>query len=145
MTLQGEHKIAAPPSRVWFLLTDEASLARCLPGCEKLERREADFYQLTMKVGLGAVSGSYAGHVRLSEKQSESHLRLAMESRGAWGFLRGDGTLELSEQEGATLVRYAGEVNVGGMIASVGQRLFEGAARLIINQFFQNLSQQAAG
>lgn len=144
MTVAGEQKIAAPPSRVWFLLTDDASLPKCLPGCEKLERINGDSFRLTMKVGLGAVSGSYTGTVRLSEKQPESHLRLMVESRGPWGFLQGDGALELSEQDGATLVRYTGEVNIGGMIASVGSRLLESAARLIINQFFQNLAQQAA-
>lgn len=144
MTISGEQKVAAPRSRVWSLLTDEDSLGRCLPGCEKLERQTEDSYQVTMKLGIGALSGSYTGSVRLSEKQPESRLRLTLESRGAWGFVEGDGTLELSEQGGETLVRYAGEVNVGGVIASVGQRLLESAARMVINQFFQNLAQQAA-
>ncbi|MFQ5818197.1 MAG: carbon monoxide dehydrogenase subunit G [Terriglobia bacterium] len=143
MMLAGEQKIPAPPSRVWFLLTDETSLARLLPGCEKLERKEADSYHLTMKLGLGAMSGSYAGSVRLREQRPEERLRLTVESRGPWGFVHGDGTLELSEQNGATLVRYAGELQIGGTIASVGQRLLDSAARRVISQFFQNLSQQA--
>ncbi len=53
-----------------------------------------------------------------------------------------DGTLTLEEQNGQTLVRYAGEVKVGGVIASVGQRLLDGAARMVIGQFFKNLDKQ---
>ncbi len=34
---------------------------------------------------------------------------------------------------------------VGGVIASVGQRLLEGDARMVIAQFFKNLSQQVTG
>jgi len=68
-----------------------------------------------------------------------------VESRGPWGFTSGDGTLTLEEQNGQTLVRYAGEVKVGGVIASVGQRLLDGAARMVIGQFFENLSKQVGG
>lgn len=143
MTLTGETRVPAPCSRVWLLLTDPSSLARALPGCEKLEPQGADSYQLTMKLGVGAISGTYTGTVRLDEKQPESALRLVVESRGSWGFVQGDGRIELHEQGSTTVIRYAGEIQVGGMIAAVGQRLLESAARMVINQFFQNLAQQA--
>ncbi len=145
MNLQGEASIPAPPERVWVHLTDVDLLARSLPGCEKLELEGEGSYRVTLKLGIGALSGSYTGTVRLSEMVPEQNLRLALQSRGSWGFVQGEGTLALTRQERETLVRYQGELQVGGLIASVGQRLLEGAARMVINQFFQNIARQAAG
>ncbi len=34
---------------------------------------------------------------------------------------------------------------VGGVIASLGQRLLDGAARVVTGQFFENLFQQVGG
>jgi carbon monoxide dehydrogenase subunit G len=83
--------------------------------------------------------------VKLSEQRPPEHLRLSVASRGPWGFAEGDGALDLIEQGGKTEVRYAGELKVGGMIASVGQRLLDAAARMVIGQFFQSLEREAAG
>jgi carbon monoxide dehydrogenase subunit G len=57
--------------------------------------------------------------------------------------VKGQGTLELTEEApDQTLLRYTGDVQVGGMIASVGQRLIEGAAKLLINQGMKALAQR---
>ena len=54
----------------------------------------------------------------------------------------GSGTLELKEKAGKTTVQYAGEVKVSGLLASVGQRLLDSAARMVIGQFFKNLEKE---
>ena len=142
MKIEGSHTLAAARNRVYQLVTDPQALAKALPGCEKLEPTGADTFQVKMKLGVAALSGSYQGTVKLSEQRPPAHLRLTINSRGPWGFADGDGTLILEEADGQTVVRYAGEVKVGGTMAAVGQRLLEGAARLVINQFFQNLEKE---
>lgn len=97
-----------------------------------------------MKLGLAALSGSYQGTIKISERRPPEHVRLSVNSRGPWGFADGDGTLTLAEQEGQTKIQYAGELKVGGMIASIGQRLLDGAARMVIGQFFKNLEKEAS-
>lgn len=144
MKLEGSYTVRAPRERVWALLTDPASLARCLPGCEKLVAVGENAYEMTMKVGVAAINGSYSGKVILSEFTPPAHLRMSLSGRGNPGFMDGQGAIDLEEAGGQTLVRYSGEVQVGGVIASVGQRMLEGAARIILNQFFQNLSRQLA-
>lgn len=144
MNLEGSTRIAAPRERVFQLLVDPARIAAILPGCEKLEPAGPDTFQVKLKLGLASLSGAYQGTVKVSEQHPPEHLRLSLSSRGPWGFANGDGTLTLEEADGQTEVSYIGEVQVGGMIASIGQRLLEGAARMVVNQFFQNLAQQAA-
>jgi hypothetical protein len=57
--------------------------------------------------------------------------------------LKGAGTLDLQERDGATVVTYSGDVQVGGTIAGVGQRMIQGAARMMISQFFTAIEAEA--
>lgn len=144
MKFEGSYTLPAPRERVYQLLTDPQALARTLPGCEKLEPAGPDTFHVKLKLGLAALSGSYQGKVRLSEQRPPEHLRLAMNSRGPWGFADGEGELTLEETDGETVVHYSGEVKVGGMIAAVGQRLLDGAARKMIGDFFKNQAREVA-
>lgn len=143
MKIKGSKKLPATPKRVFEWLMDPKVLARALPGCQKLEPTGNNTFNVKMKLGLAALSGAYEGTVRLSEQRPAEHLRLAMNSRGPWGFADGDGTLTLEAADGETVVQYAGEVKVGGLVASVGQRLLDAAARKLIGDFFKNLARQA--
>lgn len=145
MKIKGSKKLPVTPKRVFEWLMDPKVLARALPGCQKLEPAGNNTFNVKMKLGLAALSGAYEGTVRLSEQCPAEHLRLTMNSRGPWGFADGDGTLTLEAADGETLVHYAGEVKVGGLVASVGQRLLDAAARKLIGDFFKNLARQAEG
>ncbi len=143
MKIEGNHTLPAPRRRVYALLVNPVLLAKCLPGCESLEPAGKDTFEVKLKLGLAALSGSFHGTVKLSEQKPTERLRLTLDSRGSWGFAAGDGRLTLEEKSGETVVAYSGEVKVGGLIAAVGQRLLDAAARKVIAEFFQNLARQA--
>ncbi len=142
MKVSGTYELPGKPEQVWALLTDPARLAKCLPGCEKLEADGPDRYKAAIKFALAAVSGKYAGSVEFAEKDPPHSLRLRIEGRGIPGFIQGDGEIHLQDKKGRTGVRYRGEAQIGGMIASVGQRMLDLAARKIIQQFFENAAEQ---
>ena len=144
MKIEGGHELAAPRQRVFEILTDHQALGRLLPGCEKLEPAGAGTYTVKMKLGIASLSGSYTGTVKLSEQKPPESLRLAVQARAPGGVAEGIGTLELKEKAGKTTVRYAGEVKVSGLLASVGQRLLDSAAKMVIGQFFKNLEKELA-
>ncbi|MBI1749675.1 MAG: carbon monoxide dehydrogenase subunit G [Acidobacteria bacterium] len=142
MKVQGQILLAAARGQVWDLLTDPAKLAKCLPGCEKLEAAGPDRYKVSVKFALAAISGSYSGAVELSEKKQPESLRIMLEGKGTPGFMKGEGRIRLTEKQGQTELRYEGEAQVGGMIAAVGQRMIDVAARRIIQQFFDAAAAQ---
>lgn len=142
MKLEGRYTFAAAPGAVWELLTDPSRLEKCLPGCDRLAPDGPDRFKATIKFALAAISGAYTGRVELLDKKPPKSLRLRMEGKGAPGFVKADGSIELSETRGGTELRYSGEAQVGGLIATVGQRLIESAARKIVAQFFDNASRQ---
>jgi hypothetical protein len=51
--------------------------------------------------------------------------------------------LDLEDQGETTLIRYMGDVKVGGTIASVGQRMIQATAKMMASQFFTALEAEA--
>ncbi len=142
MKISGSYSLPASPEQVWALVNDPERLAKSLPGCERLEPEGPDRYKAVVKFALAAISGSYSGSLQISEKKPPRSMRLRLEGQGIPGFVKGEGLLELVEKHGQTELRYSGEAQVGGMIAAVGQRMIEGAARKIIRQFFESVAAQ---
>jgi uncharacterized protein len=138
----GTHMINAPRERLWQLLNDPAFLKACLPGCESLEATGPDQYQAVLTVGIAAVKGKYTGTVALSEREPPQRFKMRVEGKGTGGFMQGTGLLGLAEDAQGTKVTYEGDVQVGGPIASVGQRLLEGAAKMMVGQFFTAVNTQ---
>jgi len=137
MKVAGTYTIAAPREQVWRFLIDPERLARCIPGAGKLEKIGENEYSGEINVGLAAVKGVYNGKVKLEDLQPPQHYRMVLDGKGKQGFIKGTGTMDLEEQEGQkTLVRYAGDAQIGGPLASVGQRMIDGAAKTMITQFF---------
>ena len=144
MKISGASRVAMPRDRAYALLQDPAVLARCMPGCEGLDKIAENEYAMRMKMVLAAVSGRFEGKVRISEAIAPEQFHLHVDGSGKIGFMKGDGLLKLTETEGATDVAYEGEVSVGGTIASVGQRLIDSTAKMLIKRFFDKLAAESS-
>jgi carbon monoxide dehydrogenase subunit G len=140
MKIEGSHEIPAPRARVWDAFLDPALLRQAMPGCEKLEAVGADEYKATMKIGIAAVKGTFEGKVRLSDKKEPDSYRMAVEGSGGPGFVRGEAAISLSDTPEGTRVDYLADVQVGGLIAGVGQRLLGGVSKMMADQFFGRMS-----
>lgn len=147
MKLEGSYDLAASRARVWAALLDPAELARAMPGCDTLEAVGEGEYRAIMKIGVAAVKGTFEGKVRLSDLEPPARYRMAVEGSGGPGFVRGEASIELADIAGGTRVTYGADVQVGGLIAGVGQRMLGGVARTMLTQFFTRIAEQlgAAG
>ena len=143
MKIEGTHTINAPPERVYNVLTDPDSLSRCMPGTEKLERVEEDTYDLAINAGVGPIKGSYSGTVKLEDQNPPSHYRMVVDVKGKTGFAKGEGAVDLKPEGEGTLVTYSGNVQVGGPVAAVGQRMIQSTARLMTRQLFGAIDAEA--
>jgi uncharacterized protein len=143
MKLEGTHELRAPRERVFAALLDREVLMRCIPGCERLEQTGERTFAATLRAGVGAIKGVFTGNVRLEDIRQPEHYRIVVDGKGQPGFLKGAGDLDLAERDGATLINYTGDVQVGGTIAGVGQRMIQGAAKMMAAQFFTALEAEA--
>jgi carbon monoxide dehydrogenase subunit G len=114
-------------------------MAHCMPGCESLTQVGPDQYEATLKVGVASVKGSYKGKVSIKDKEEPSHYVLSGEGSGGPGFMRGDVAIDLEENRGQTVLKYSTDAKVGGLIASIGQRMLNGVAKMMLEQFFKKV------
>jgi carbon monoxide dehydrogenase subunit G len=139
--LEGEYIFDGPREAVWEIVRDPEVLATALPGTQSLEQVSENEYAGKMHVRIGPVSGIFAGKIVVSDEVPPESCTLSVEGRGAPGFANGTGHVRLAEQEGdKTLLKYDGEMQVGGRIASVGQRLIDTASKSMIGQGLESLN-----
>jgi len=110
-----------------------------MPGCESMNEVAPDQFEAVMKVGVASVKGTYKGKVSIKDKQAPSHYVLSGEGSGGPGFMRGDVAIDLEEQDGKTLLKYSTDASIGGLIASIGQRMLNGVAKMMVEQFFRKM------
>jgi carbon monoxide dehydrogenase subunit G len=142
MKIHGTQEMATPREVVFDALTNPQILQRCIPGCESLELTADNTYVATMKAGVGSIKGKFRGNVRLEDMQPPFRYRMIVDGKGAPGFVKGTGDFQLEAHNGGTLIAYEGEMQVGGVIAGVGQRMIEAAAKMLAAQFFKALAQE---
>src|ERR1700759_1262472 len=138
MKLEGDYLFEANVPEVWSALFDPAILAAVMPGCEKLELVDGH-YVGDIKVKVGPIQGKFTGKVDLQDKVEPRSYTMIVDGRGAPGVVKATVHAELAADGQATRVRYDADAQVGGKIASVGQRLIEASARAISAQSLEGL------
>jgi carbon monoxide dehydrogenase subunit G len=143
--VQGEYSLPLPQQEAWDLLLDTEVLAHALPGCQSLVPIGPDEYEMKLKMVIGSMKGLFAGKIRLEDRNPPASYRLVVDGNGKLGFVRGSGLLTLEPAGPETRLQYAGEVQDGGLIASVGERMLDMTTKMMIKRFFKALMAEAGG
>ncbi len=142
MKLEGTYTFDAPRDVVWQMLLDPTVLAKILPGCERLEQSGENGYKGILKIRVGPVQGTFQGLVKLLNINEPESYRIEIDGKGAPGFVKGAGEVRLESQGATTVIHYTGQGQVGGRIASVGQRLLDSSAKALTRQSLDSLNKQ---
>ena len=144
MILSGTFTFDGPRLRVWDILQDPDVLAKALPGTKVLTKVAEDRYQGVMKVNVGPMSAAeFAINVELKDKVEPERFSMVIDGKGAVGFTKGTATIALDEQSGpVTVMTYTSDVQIGGKIAAVGQRLLESVGKMMTKQALEALNKE---
>ena len=146
MTMNGDVQLAAPREEVWAKLNDPQVLKACIPGCESLEVTGENEFQAVATNKIGPVKARFKGKVRLTDLDPPNGYKISGEGDGGIaGFAKGGATVALSEKDGGTLLSYNVEAQIGGKLAQIGQRLVNGAAKKLADQFFAKFAAAVQG
>ena len=141
MEVHGEHRFAAPPDIVWLKLMDPDALRQTIPGCEELSQVGPDSYDMTVKLGISAIRGTYAGNVTMRDAEASSSYRLNATGGGKGGSVEGDAQITLTPDGDGTALRYVADVRARGPIARLGSRLVVSAAKMMAGRFFKAMDE----
>jgi len=141
MKLEGNYSFEASLDTVWQGLFDPEVLARTLPGCDKLER-QGDQFLGEINVKMGPVQGKFQGKVDIQNVKERESYTMVVDGRGPAGFAKATANIRVKGEGATTRLDYDSDVQVGGRIASVGQRLLDASSRAIVKQSLEGLHEQ---
>ena len=148
MKIAGTSQLPFPPEKAYDLMQDPAMLALAIPGCNSLEKTGAHEYKLSLKMALASLSGQFEGKVTLTEPNRPYSFKMLVEGTGKIGFVKGEGVIKLSglgdgisitSAITATGIEFEGDAQIGGSIATVGQRMIDTTSKMMVKQFFKKL------
>jgi carbon monoxide dehydrogenase subunit G len=141
MTMTGEVELAAPREAVWKKLNDPEVLKACIPGCESLEMISDTEFQAVAVNKVGPVKARFKGKVRLTDIDPPNGYRISGEGDGGVaGFAKGGAVVALADRGAGTVLSYNVEAQIGGKLAQLGQRLVNGAAKKMADDFFSRFA-----
>ncbi len=146
MEQSGEYRIAADVVDVWRGLNDPEMLARCIDGCQSMEKVSDNEFSASVKAKVGPVRATFQVEFELSDVVAPlSYTIIGNVKGGVAGFAKGSAQVSLSEVDSATLLAYVVKANVGGKLAQVGSRLIDAVARKMADDFFASFGENVSG
>lgn len=150
MEMQASRTLAVTQQQAWDALNDPEVLKLCIPGCDKVEPTGEHQYSVAMALKIGPVSAKFTGKITLSDIAPPESYTIAFDgSGGVAGFGKGSAKVKLvplppadgAGQESCEL-HYTVHATVGGKIAQLGQRLIDGAAKSMAEDFFKRFDEE---
>lgn len=143
MEMKGQRNLAVTQDQAWTALNDPATLKACLPGCDRFEADGENRYTVSMLVKVGPVSARFNGKIQLSDVQPPSGYRISFEGQGgAAGFGKGSSSVTLTPAGNGCELHYGVTASVGGKLAQLGQRLIDGTAKSMAEDFFRRFDDE---
>jgi uncharacterized protein len=143
MEMQGSRALAVTQEQAWQALNDPEVLKASIPGCDKVEATGENRYSVGVAVKVGPVAARFAGKIVLSDVQPPESYTLTFDGQGgAAGFGKGQAKVKLAPQGTGCELSYSATGQVGGKMAQVGQRLIDGVARSMAEDFFKRFDEE---
>ncbi len=145
MRIAGSYSLPFDQETAYRSLQDPLILARCVPGCDALEKISDDEYSMNMQVDVAGFAGLFSGKIKVTEAQPPRSFKILVEGGVMFGDLKGEGAMHLTPAVGETELIYDGDVLVGGAIAALGQRMIDASAKTMIRKFFERFCEEVKG
>jgi carbon monoxide dehydrogenase subunit G len=145
MDMEGRRELAVTQQQAWDALNDPEVLKVCIPGCDKVEPTGDNQYAVTVAVKIGPVSAKFNGKITLSDVNPPNSYTITFDGQGgAAGFGKGVANVRLSPRADGPgcVLEYKVQAQVGGKIAQLGQRLIDGVAKGMAEDFFKRFDQE---
>ena len=149
MKMREEFVVQEPPATLWEFFEQVDRVARCVPGVEEVTVVDADNSRVRVTQAVGPMSATFDLKMRITDRdpgRSMEFTAIGRSVRGAAGNVRSTNTVALEEAEGGgTRVTLDGDVALGGMLGSVGQKVVAKQAGKVTRSFAEALERELSG
>jgi carbon monoxide dehydrogenase subunit G len=138
MDMTGQRTLQVTQQQAWEALNDPEILKACIPGCQKFESSGEQKFAVAAGIKMGPVSALFNGSVQLTDIVAPQSYKLNFDAQGGVaGFGKGEAAVEIKSLEKGCELHYTVHSTVGGKIAQLGQRLVDGVAKNMAEDFFK--------
>ena len=151
MIVEGRYSFPAQREAIWEMLLDPAVIAKTMPGATEMVRVTHERYEGKLRIGIGSITAAeFQVSVTLADVVAPDHYTMLIDGQGKLGFTRGSALVELAA-DGATpgaggtpgtAMHFRADMQVGGTIAGVGQRLLDSVSKLLTKQGLEALARE---
>ena len=142
MEMQGTRQLPVSREEAWAALNNPEVLKRCIPGCNKFELTDENRYAVGVAIKIGPVSAKFAGEVTLQDIDPPNGYALVFDAQGGVaGFGKGESKVTLTDNAQGCELHYTVQSRIGGKLAQLGQRLIDGAAKSLAEDFFRRFEE----
>jgi uncharacterized protein len=141
--VEGRYSFPAQREAIWEMLLDPEVIAKTMPGATEMVRVTHEKYEGKLRVGLGSITAAeFQVSVTLADVVRPEHYTMLIDGQGKFGFTRGSALVELSADAAGTALHFRADMQVGGKIAGVGQRLLDSVSKLLTKQGLEALARE---
>jgi carbon monoxide dehydrogenase subunit G len=138
MDMTGQRTLQVTQQQAWEALNDPEILKACIPGCQKFELSGDQKFTVAAGIKMGPVSALFNGSVQLTDIVAPQSYKLNFDAQGGVaGFGKGEAAVEIKPLAMGCELHYTVHSSVGGKIAQLGQRLVDGVAKNMAEDFFK--------
>lgn len=145
MELQGTFRVRAPREEAFAFFLNPDDLSACVDDPHTLEIVSPDRFRGTVRAGVGFIKGTFTWTAAVAERSPPARARLQVHGSGMGSAFDADATIELSESDGATEIRWRADVRLSGPIATMGARIMGGTLDKKTAAFFENARKKLEG
>jgi hypothetical protein len=145
LNFEGTYEVKAPRERVWDFVINPNKIGKCLPDLKSLDVEAENKFTAVARVGIGFMKGDFKFQLAIVEQNPPSHARLKGTGTGVGSTVNMDTQVDLAEAQGGTKLTYKADVQIGGTLASVGQRVIGGTVEKTIAEVFSCVKKQLEG
>jgi uncharacterized protein len=149
MKVSEEFVIDESSATVWEFFEQLDRVARCVPGMEEVTIVDADNSRVRVTQALGPMTATFDVKMRITARDPGRSLEftaVGRSVRGAAGNVRATHVVRLEDQdESSTRVLLEGDLALGGMLGSIGQKVVAKQASIVTQSFAKALQQELSG
>jgi uncharacterized protein len=143
MEMQGSRQLAVTQQQAWDALNDPEVLKTCIAGCDTIDASGDKQYAICTSLKIGPVAAKFKGNIALSEVVAPESYTLSFDGQGGVaGFGKGTANVRLDPNDAGCQLNYVVKAQVGGKIAQLGQRLIDGVAKTMAEDFFKRFDEE---
>jgi len=142
MNLEGHYQVKAAREKTWEFITDPNKIGKCFPDLKSIQVQDGNKFTAVVRVGIGVLKGDFKFQITILDQVPPAHARLKGTGVGVGSNVAMDTSIDLAEAEGGTTLTYKANVQIGGTLASVGQRVIGSTVEKTVAEVFSCVRRQ---